>query len=76
MSGSNNIDFIDSIFNALIFYVSNKYLEVLKLSKILDEVLCQMVKSEMIGEVRIDIESTVLSIESFLDSRDGLMPLS
>jgi hypothetical protein len=29
----------------------------------------------MIGEVRIDIESTVLSIESFLDSRDGLMPL-
>jgi hypothetical protein len=40
MSGSNNIDFIDSIFNALIFYVSNKYLEVLKLSKILDEVLC------------------------------------
>jgi hypothetical protein len=62
------------MFDALICYVSNRYPEVPKLGKMLDEVVRQMVKSQTIDEMRINIESIVPSIESFLESRDGLMP--
>jgi hypothetical protein len=64
------------MFDALICYVSNRYPGVPKLGKMLDEVVRQMVKSQTIDEMRIDIESIVPSIESFLESRDGLMPPS
>jgi hypothetical protein len=64
------------MFDALVCYVSNRYPEVPKLCKMLDEVVRQMVKSQTIDEMRIHIESIVPSIESFLESRDGLMPPS
>jgi hypothetical protein len=64
------------MFDALVCYVSNRYPEVSKLCKMLDEVVRQMVKSQTIDEMRIHIESIVPSIESFLESRDGLMPPS
>jgi len=63
------------MFNALIYYVSNRYPEIPKLGKILDEVVRQIVKSQTIDKMRINIESIIPSIESFLESRDGLMPL-
>jgi hypothetical protein len=64
------------MFDALVCYVSNRYPEVPKLCKMLDEVVRQMVKSQTIDEMRIHIESIVPSIESFLESRDGSMPPS
>jgi hypothetical protein len=63
------------MFDALVCYVSNRYPEVPKLCKMLDVVVRQMVKSQTVDEMRIHIESIVPSIESFLESRDGLMPL-
>jgi hypothetical protein len=62
--------------DALVCYVSSRYPEVPKLGKMLDKVVRQMVKSQKIDEMRIYIDSIVPSIESFLESRDGLMPLS
>jgi hypothetical protein len=71
--GSNNTEFTDGIFDVFVCYVFNRYPEVPKLYKILDEVVCQIVKSQTIDKMRIYIESIVSSIESFLESRDGLM---
>ena len=62
------------MFDALICYVSNRYPEVPKLGKMLDEVVRQIVKSQTIDEMRIHVESIVPSIESFLESRDSFMP--
>ena len=64
------------MFNALVCYVFNMYPEIPKLCKMLDKVVRQMVKSQTIDEMRIHIENTVPSIESFLESRDDLMPPS
>ena len=41
----------------------------------LDEVVYQIVKNQTINEIKIHIKSIIPSIESFLESRDNLMPL-
>jgi len=64
------------MFDALVCYVSNTYPEIPKLCKMLDEVVRHMAKSQMIDEMRIHVESIVPSIESFLESREDLMPPS
>jgi hypothetical protein len=43
------------MFNALVYYVSNRYPVVLKLSVMLDKVVREMVKSQTIDEMRITI---------------------
>jgi hypothetical protein len=74
--GSNDTEFTDDMFNALVCYVFNMYPEIPKLCKMLDKVVRQMVKSQTIDEMRIHIENTVPGIESFSESRDDLMPPS
>jgi hypothetical protein len=64
------------MFDALVCYVFNRYPEIPKLCKMLDEVVRQMVKSQTIDEMRFYIENIVPSIESFSESRDDLMPPS
>lgn len=76
MGHINDTEFTDDMLNALVCYISNRYPEAPKLCKMLDGVVRQMVKSQTIDEMRIYIESIVPSIESFLKSRDGLMPPS
>ena len=74
--GSNDTEFTDDMFNALVCYVFNMYPDIPKLCKMLDKVVRQMVKSQTIDEMRIHIENIFPSIESFLESRDDLMPPS
>ena len=63
------------MFNALVCYVFNRYSEIPKLCKMLDKVVRQMVKSQTIDVKTFHLENIVPSIESFLESRDDIMPL-
>lgn len=67
--GSNDTEFTDDIFDALVCYVFNMYPEIPKLYKMLNEVVRQMVKSQTIDGMRFHIENIV-------PSRDDLIPLS
>jgi len=71
---SNDTEFTDDMFDALVCYVFNRYPEIPKLCKVLDKVVRQMVKNRTIDEIRFQIENIVPSIERFLESRDDLMP--
>jgi hypothetical protein len=73
---SNNTEFTDDMFDALVCYVFNTYSEIPKFCKMLDQVVRLMVKSQTIDGIRFHIENIVPSIKSFLESRDELMPLS
>jgi len=74
--GSNNTEFTDDVFDALLCYVFNMYPEIPKLCKMLGKVVRQMVKGHTIGEMRFRIKNIVPSIKSFLESWNDLLPPS
>jgi hypothetical protein len=64
------------MFDALVCYVFNIYAEIPKLCKMLDKVVREVVQNQTIDEMRVQVENLFPSIESFLKSRDDLMPPS
>ncbi|KAH8650347.1 hypothetical protein BGZ60DRAFT_421777 [Tricladium varicosporioides] len=72
----NNTEFTDEMFDTLICYVFNIYPEIPRLWHKLDIVVRQMVKNQTVAEMRFYVEDLVPSIESFLESRGDLRPLS
>jgi hypothetical protein len=70
------MEFLDDMFNALICYIINAYLEVLQLCKMLDGVARQMVKNRPLKEMKFHIENILPDVQRLLESRDDLIPLS
>jgi len=64
------------MFDTLVCYVSNMYPQIPKLCEMLDSVVRQMIKSQAINEMKTHIERIMPRIESFLKSRDDLIPAS
>jgi hypothetical protein len=56
------------MFNALLYYIINASLEILRLCKRLDEVVRQMVKHKLLDKIIFDVESILLDIQQLFDS--------
>jgi hypothetical protein len=56
------------MFNMLLYYVINTFLEIQRLCKRLDKVVWQMVKHKRLGDIIFDAESILLNIQQLFDS--------